>query len=292
MKLPAERLTQAVNLAINDHIPMGQTRSQTLSDWKGLAAAEAARNAVFAAMLARAGISGPAPVFEGRRGFFQLVAGPADVDVGTFGRRDIPFRIHQCGMKAYPAVVYAQTAIVAGIALAKDIGDLDRIAAIEVATTRRGFQQTGSEPEKWAPDTRDTADHSLPYITARAMFDGDISNDSYASEKLRDPRIRAFMRKITVKEDPAFGALRGNAPATRITATLDDGRRIAQQVENLPSFPGQPVSRAEVERKFRSNIGERWPQERTDALLQSLRALERADDLPSLLSKLAVPRSP
>ena len=292
MKLPAERLTQAVNLAINDHIPMGQTRSQTLSDWKGLAAAEAARNAVFAAMLARAGISGPAPVFEGRRGFFQLVAGPADVDIGTFGRRDIPFRIHHCGMKAYPAVVYAQTAIVAGIALAKDIGDLDRIAAIEIATTRRGLQQTGSEPEKWAPDTRDTADHSLPYITARAMFDGDISNDSYAPEKLRDPRIRAFMRKITVKEDPVFGALRGNAPATRITAILDDGRRIAQQVENLPSFPGQPVSRAEVERKFRSNVAERWPQERTDALLQSLRALERADDLPSLLSKLAVPRSP
>src|SRR3984893_16886600 len=92
----------------------------------------------FAAMLARGGISGPAPVFEGRRGFFQLVAGPADVDIGTFGRRDIPFRIHHCGMKAYPAVVYAQTAIVAGIALAKDIGDLDRIAAIEIATTRRG----------------------------------------------------------------------------------------------------------------------------------------------------------
>ena len=124
------------------------------------------------------------------------------------------------------------------------------------------------------------------------MFDGDISNDSYAPEKLRDPRIRAFMRKITVKEDPVFGALRGNAPATRITAILDDGRRIAQQVENLPSFPGQPVSRAEVERKFRSNVAERWPQERTDALLQSLWALERADDLPSLLSKLAVPRSP
>ena len=271
---------------------MGQTRSQTLSDWKGLAAAEAARNAVFAAMLARAGISGPAPVFEGRRGFFQLVAGPADVDIGTFGRRDIPFRIHHCRIKAYPAVVYAQTAIVAGIALAKDIGDLDRIAAIEIATTRRGFQQTGSEPEKWAPDTRDTADHSLPYITARAMFDSDISNDSYAPEKLRDPRIIAFMRKITVKEDPAFGALRGNAPAARVTAILDDGRRIAQQVENLSSFPGQPVSRAEVERKFHSNVGERWPQEATNAILQSLWALERTNDLPGLLARLLVRTSP
>src|SRR5262249_22759796 len=73
MKLPVERLTHAVNLAVNDHIPMGQTRTQTNSDWKGLADAEAARNAVFAAMLARAGITGPAPLFEGRKGFFQLV---------------------------------------------------------------------------------------------------------------------------------------------------------------------------------------------------------------------------
>ena len=85
---------------------MGQTRAQTLSDWKGLADAEAGRNAVFAAMLARGGLTGPAPIFEGRRGFFQLVSGPADVDVGAFGRRGVPFRIHQCGMKAYPAVVY------------------------------------------------------------------------------------------------------------------------------------------------------------------------------------------
>src|SRR5215470_10583270 len=79
MKLPLDKLTQAVNLAINDHIPMGQTRAQTLSDWKGLADAEAGRNAVFAALLARAGITGPAPIFEGRKGLFQLVSGPAEV---------------------------------------------------------------------------------------------------------------------------------------------------------------------------------------------------------------------
>src|SRR5262249_2715678 len=65
MKLDQEQLTQAVNLAINDHIPMGQTRVGALSDWKGLAAAEAGRNAVFAARLARAGLTGPAPIFEG-----------------------------------------------------------------------------------------------------------------------------------------------------------------------------------------------------------------------------------
>ena len=289
MKLPPDRLTQAVNLAINDHIPMGQTRAQTLSDWKGLADAEAGRNAVFAAMLARGGLTGPAPIFEGRAGFFRLVSGPADVDVDAFGRRGVPFRINQCGMKAYPAVVYAQTAIVAGVAVAKEAGDLDRIAAIEIATTRRGYQQAGSEPEKWTPDTRDTADHSLPYITARAMFDGDINNDSYAPEKLRDPRILAFMRKITVSEDPALTARTGASTVpTRVTAILADGRRIVREVDDVPGFVGRPMSRADVERKFRSNVGKRWPQERTDAILQALWALDRTKDLSLLLGKLSV----
>jgi 2-methylcitrate dehydratase len=289
MKLDPEKLTQAVNLAVNDHIAMGQTRVQTISDWKGLADAEAGRNAIFAAQLARAGITGPAPIFEGRSGFIRLVTGPGEVDVEIFGRRGIPFRINTCGMKAYPAQVHTQTAIVAAIALAKEIGDLNRIAAIDIATTKRGYQMNASEPEKWAPNTKETADHSLPYITARAMFEGDINNDSYTPEKLHEPRILAFMQKIKVKEDPAFATPAGNAPSARITATLDDGRSITRQVDNMPGFPGQPMSRADVERKFRSNVGKRWSQERTDAILRDLWALDRTDDLHFLLGKLSFP---
>jgi len=289
MKLPPDRLMQAVNLAINDHIAMGQTRAQTLSDWKGLADAEANRNAVFAAMLARGGLTGPAPIFEGRKGFFRLVSGPGDVNVDGFGRRGTPFRIHQCGMKPYPAVVYAQTAIAAGIALAREIGALDRIAAIDIATTRRGYQQTGSEPEKWTPDTRDTADHSLPYITARAMFDGDINNDSYNDDKLRDSVILAFMRKITVAEDPALTARSGASTVpTRIAATLTDGRRIMREVDDVPGFVGRPMNRDDIDRKFRRNVGKRWPRERTDAVLATLWGLERVEDIGALLGRLTV----
>ncbi len=82
MKLDAAKLTEAVNLAINDHIAMAQTRAQVLSDWKGLADGEASRNAVFAAMLARGGLTGPAPIFEGRLGLFKQVSGEANIDVG------------------------------------------------------------------------------------------------------------------------------------------------------------------------------------------------------------------
>ena len=287
MKLDPERLTHAVGLAINDHIPLAQTRVQTLSDWKGLAAAEAARNAVFAALLARGGVTGPAPIFEGHSGFFKQVSGPANVDVDTFGRRGVPFRIHQCSLKAYPAVIYTQTAIVAGIEVAKEVGSLDRIAVIEIATTRRGFERTGIEPEKWSPQTRETADHSLPYITARAIVDGHITNESFAAQMYRDPRILAFMQKIKVSEDPILTARGGGAVPTRVTAILLDGRRISREIDYAPGFAAQPMDRDEVERKFRGNVGKRWPQEHTDTVLQALWALDRTDDLSSVLNKFA-----
>jgi 2-methylcitrate dehydratase len=292
MKLAPEKLTQAVNISINDHIPMGQTRVQTLSDWKGLAAAEAARNAIFATLLARGGLTGPAPIFEGRAGFFQQVSGPAQIDVDAFGGRGNPFRINACGMKPYPAVVWAQTAIDAGIAVAREAGGLDRITAIEIAATRRGYQMTASEPEKWAPDTRETADHSMPYITARAMFDGEVTNDSYAPDKLRDPRILAFMRKITVKEDPALTALMGDAVPTRVTAILDDGRRISHQVDDVPGFAGRPMRRADVDRKFRGNVGKRWSGERIQSVLDALWGLDGADHLGLLLGKFSDQANP
>ena len=287
MKLDPERLTHAVGLAINDHIPLAQTRVQTLSDWKGLAAAEAARNAVFAALLARGGVTGPTPIFEGRSGFFKQVSGPANVDVDTFGRRGVPFRIHQCSLKAYPAVIYTQTAIVAGIEVAKEVGSLDRIAVIEIATTRRGFERTGIEPEKWSPQTRETADHSLPYITARAIVDGHITNESFAAQMYRDPRILAFMQKIKVSEDPILTARGGGAVPTRVTAILLDGRRISREIDYAPGFAAQPMDRDEVERKFRGNVGQRWPQEHTGTVLQALWALDRTDDLSSVLNKFA-----
>jgi 2-methylcitrate dehydratase len=175
------------------------------------------------------------------------------------------------------------------IAVAKEVGDLGRIASIEIAATQRGYQQAGSEPEKWTPDTRDTADHSLPYITARAMFDGDITNASYAPAKLREPNILAFMRKITVKEDPVLTARTGpSAVPTRITATLDDGRRISREADDVPGFVNRPMGRADIDRKFRGNVGSVWSETRTDAALKALWGLETAGDISGLLKTLTV----
>jgi 2-methylcitrate dehydratase len=219
------------------------------------------------------------------------VSGPGDVDPDKFGRRDVPFRIHRCAIKPYPAVISTQTAIVAGIEVAREVGALDRIAAIEIATTQRGYQRTGSEAEKWSPQTRETADHSLPYITARAMFDGDITNESFTPEMFGDPRVLAFMQKITVRENPNLTARIGAAP-TRVTAILADGQRISREVDYAPGFAERPMNRSEVERKFRGNVGKRWSRERTDAILRTLWALDETDDLSRLLGQLSIQTKP
>ena len=301
MKLDVAKLTEAVNLAINDHISTGQTRRQVLSDWKGLSDGEASRNAVFAAMLARGGLTGPTPIFEGTLGVFKQISGEANIDVAKFGGHGNPFRINQCGMKSYPAVVFTQTAIAAAMAIADEVtvvetkkgapdkaAALERIASIEIATSKRGLVQTGTDREKWAPATRETADHSMPYITARAMFDGDITNDSYAPAKLKEPRILAFMQKITVAEDPVLTARTGGAVPTRITAILADGKRVSREVNDIPGFAAKPMQRPDIDRKFRGNIGKRWPREKTDAVLQSLWALENTRDIGALLATLKV----
>ena len=120
------------------------------------------------------------------------------------------------------------------------------------------------------------------------MFDGDITNETFEPHKFRDPRILAFMKKITVNEDPSLTARQGASAPTRVTAILVDGQRISREVDHAPGFAKSPMSRADVEKKFRGNVGKRWPSGQTDAVLAVLWEFDRMDDLAAFLGKLSV----
>ena len=288
MRLSAPRLVEAVNLAIDGHIALNQTRMQVLSDWKGVADADAARNGVFAALLARRGMTGPSPIFEGHAGVFKQVTGPFELDTEQFGGRSGSFRIKECGVKLFPAQGGALTAIPAAVAVAKEAGDLDRISSIEVATTKFAYLTAGMEAEKWTPETKETADHSLPFIVARAMLDGDITNDSYSPSAIRDPRVRSLMRKIVVRPDDALTAMSPKALPNRVSAVLDDGRTISRQVDALPGFQGMPMQRADFEAKFRKNVARHLREDEIPAVLDRLWSLEHEGDLRKLLDGLVI----
>ena len=174
MGLTRKQLTQAVNISLNSHIAMRQVRAGELSAWKGFSFANAARNAVFSASLARSGITGPSPIFEGEMGFFAQVSGPFELDVEKFGGRRGAFKLPESYIKYFPAEYHAQSAIWAALAARRKVRDLDDIVAVIVETHEAGYNILGKDPEKWTPMTRETADHSLPYVVGSAILKGRI----------------------------------------------------------------------------------------------------------------------
>ncbi len=286
MKLSAQQLTQAVNLSLAGHWAMNQTRLQVLSNWKGLADAEAGRNAVFAAQLARAGLTGPAPAFEGNAGFFKQVSGPFTLDTEQFGGRAGTFKIAECQIKPYPAQALLQTAIAAAAKVGKAIPDTNKVQSIVIATSHVGHQYSAESPEKFAPKTRETADHSLPYIVVRAMLDHEIKDSSYSDEALKDPRLVALLKKLTVEEDDALTKMSPQRLPTRVTVTLEDGRVISEQVDDLPGFGGKPLTRQGAEEKFLRSVKGVWSEKQSRAFFDVAWKLDEQHDLTELLKRL------
>ncbi|MBT2790054.1 MmgE/PrpD family protein [Paraburkholderia strydomiana] len=285
MKLDNAALTQAVNLAINGHVALNQTRVQTISDWKGFADAEAARNGVFAATLAREGLSGPSPIFEGDAGFFAQLSGRFEIDAAMFGGRGRPFRIRDCSVKFYPAQALTQTAIKAGIDVARQAGGVDRITAVEIRTSHEGWSSAGKDAEKWAPETSGTADHSLPYVTARAMIDGDISVASYSKVALHEAKLRGLIKKIKVIDDPEMSKLYPRYYATVVSATRDDGKVFTTRVDDIAGSATRRMQRADFVAKFKKNVVPVLGVSSADEALDMLWGLE----LQSSVSEIFVP---
>src|SRR5262249_58761563 len=168
------------------------------SMWKGVAEANASRNGLFAALLAHAGMSGPARAFEGALGLHHL-AGP--VDPRLLGRA--PPAVVRADMKFVVTEYHSQGPLMAALEAAHGL-EVDAIAAIDIRTYAFAHREIGSGPEKWRPTTRETADHSLPYIVAAVLVDGGFSDAIFAPARLTDPAILALADPVTVTEGAAF----------------------------------------------------------------------------------------
>src|SRR5207244_12651489 len=92
-------------------------------------------------------------------------------------------------MKVWPADYNSQSAIVAALLLREKIGDPAIVRAMTIESHDSSVDIIGSEPEKWKPETRETADHSLPYITAVALIDGEVTEKQFQPERFTDPKV-------------------------------------------------------------------------------------------------------
>src|SRR5579872_3326512 len=289
--LDAARITQALNLAGTPNVTLRQTRSGELSEWKGCAFANASRNGVFAAMLAAEGLTGPAPIFEGQMGFFKQVSGPFELaKLGGEVPGDVDFMIKKTSIKFWPAEYHSQSAIHAAIELRPQVGDVSQIKSLDIHSFDAAVDIIGKDPEKWRPKTRETADHSLPYCTAVALVDGDVTLDSFSDERLRDESLLGLVAKIKIHRDAALTARYPKEIPNRITLTLADGRKLVAENEFPRGHDQNPMTDEEVEAKFLRMASGRLPESQAQLILDLCWRFDELENIGELMGKFPVAR--
>ncbi len=195
MGLNEDQLANALSLTLVPHMPMKVSHAGALSHWKGCHSSEAVRCAVWATLLAREGMTGPAQPFEGRQGLCDHI-GPIQgaASAGCQSRRANGRQ--RMSFKRFPSEGSTQSILelIPQIRAWTRAGD---ISSIYVQLPRDGWLET-ADPPKWDPRNRETADHSMPYVIAVALIDGDVYLDSFTPKRIQDPAVRRLMEKITV----------------------------------------------------------------------------------------------
>jgi len=263
MDLSTEKITQAINLTAANVITLRQTRIGELSMWKGLSAPNAVRNAVFYSLLAEQGVTGPAPVFEGERGFFKQVSGEFDLDFKT------SFKIIETSIKNHPVEYHSMGAAEAAFKIRNKI-EIENIESIEIDTFRVSYNIIVKDPEKWDPKTKETADHSLPFIVAYILAKGKIEVNSYYD--LGDPLVKSLIKKMKIAVDEKLDKLYPEAVPARITIKSKEKTETEEVIYPKGHFKN-PLSDHELENKFKKMI-EPLLKDRTKDLLKDLNNIE------------------
>lgn len=287
MKLTRHEMSHAIGLAGVANIALRQTRVGELSMWKGCAFANASRNGVFAAALARQGMTGPAPIFEGERGFMKLVSGNFKLE--QFGGKGIDFKISETYIKHFPVEYHAQSAVEAALELRNHLltkegkNSIESIKSIEIQSFDAAVEIIGSGKERWKPETRETADHSLPYCVATALMDGAMELEQFSLERIRERKLHAFLQKVSVAKDNQFTRDYPAKISNRIIVRMNSGNKYVKQVDYPKGHPKNPMSDKELEEKFRSLAGRRLSKVQMDKLLGALWRIDEIGDVGEIM---------
>jgi len=280
--LAEKDIAQALNLGIAPNVALYQTRIGHVSMWKGCAYANASRNAVFAAMLASRGMTGPAPIFEGVGGYFKAVT-RSPFQLAKFGGRDTAYKILECSIKRFPLGQYSQTVVEAALELRAKVASVDDIAEIRIETVTAAVRLMAGDPEKWTPATRETADHSMPYTVAVALIYGKVESQHFDDNYLRDPQILALARRVKVAISEEADRHMPHAMRCHFTLTTKAGATHATMVDYHKGHYKNPMSEAEIEAKFRPLTAGVLKPAQTDRLLGALWRLEEQANMHDLM---------
>lgn len=266
-----------------------------LTMWKRFNGSDAIRHAVYACLLAECGIEGVVRPFEGRSGLLAKIRTPDEVIERLFARLDPsrPLkRVTEVRFKRWPVGSRGQSAIQSALSLAGKIGNLAQARSVTVYTDEMVYDHlVRRRADPWHPISRETADHSLPYIVTAALLEGEITLDSFSVERVMDPARQAFLNdKVKVEIDPALCLGAAGGFITRVEVTDADGTVFKGDAKPHPGHPLQPLTRADLEAKFFENVDPIFDHDRSVQILEAIWGFDAHPDVKRLVGLLVHPR--
>ena len=289
MGLDADRLANAMAIGGAQVLTLGELHGGEISSMKAAGNAVTAQVGVLGALLAAEGMTGAAEILEGQRGLLAALGVPvAESILADLVEPVQRWRIHAVTVKPYPAIGTSQSAIAATLELVQRHGlrpeDVERVevALPDLPFTRRQM----ADPARRAPGTRETADHSIPYLVAVALEDGDLGSAQFADGRWLAPRTRELMDRVALVPEMRLREFATDGFPAVVTATTRGGSTLTADMSAVPGSPRNPLTDAALGAKLRRLAGPRASTAGLDALEQRLLGLGAADDMAEVAGLL------
>jgi 2-methylcitrate dehydratase len=287
LDLPWEKIQHAVGISASHHATLGAVTAGKLTMMKNTVDPMATRAGVMAALLAERGYSGPEHVIDGKEGLVQCMGPEWKLGVLTEGLGQ-SWRIERCGMKAFPteALTHAPISAVLQLVVDNDIAP-EQVERVRIRSLARAADIL-ADPTKYDPRSKETADHSLPYVIAAALVDRQVTPAQFEPEKIMDPRIRDQLKKVEVVADPEIEKVFPRLQRVGVTIETTDGREMSAELDYPKGDPRNPLTDEEIEVKFDALAAPVLTQEGARRVME---AVWRVDELESVTALLDLCRA-
>src|SRR5579862_4788297 len=283
LHLPWEKIQHAIGISASRHCTLGAVTAGKLTMMKNTVDPMATQSGVLAALLAEKGYSGPEHVIDGKEGLAHVFKPEWKLNLLTDGLGE-SWRITYCGKKAATTEALTHTPISAVLDLVKS-NDLhpEEVEKIQIRSLARAADIL-SDPSKYDPHTKETADHSLPYVIAAAIADRQVTPVQFEMKKIMDPTIRAQLKKVEVVADPEIEKVFPALQRVIVTVTTTDGRSFTNQLDFPKGDPRNPLTDQEVEEKFAALAEGVLTTGAQKKLKEAIWNLERLDSVSKLMA--------
>ena len=281
------QIANAIAMAAVSDASFAVVRAKPLSQWKGLASAQSALEAMNTLFLARRGVQGPLQVIEGTNGIDNLLHMQVRIDWDKEGYEGVL----ESTIKKYNAMIHTQSAVHCMVELVrKRKVDASKVVSIEADVTRMTYDFSGGG--LYGMDkvvtTKEQADHNLPYLLAVAMLDGDVMPAQFEPDRIARADVQQLLKKVSLRPDHEYTELYPAKMPAKITVRLQDGAVIEHEVQDFPGMPSDPFTWEDSVEKFDRLVAGRADESVSREIKDAVRSLEsiQVKDLMQLLGRV------